>query len=47
MSRPPPRDKLRIFDRVRLLYYVAQSGWGAALEGYADCSDLKFFYFLV
>ncbi|CAN8033077.1 unnamed protein product [Ixodes persulcatus] len=32
----PARDKLRIFDRVRLLYHVAQSGWGAALEGYAD-----------
>ncbi|CAN7975580.1 unnamed protein product [Ixodes persulcatus] len=35
---PPPRDKLRIFDRVRLLYHVAQSGWGAALEGSADPS---------
>ncbi|KAG0425649.1 hypothetical protein HPB47_027202 [Ixodes persulcatus] len=34
----PARDKLRIFDRVRLLYHVAQSGWGAALEGYADPS---------
>ncbi|CAN8025926.1 unnamed protein product [Ixodes persulcatus] len=34
----PPRDKLRIFDRVRLLYHVAQSGWGAALEGYAHPS---------
>ncbi|CAN7948134.1 unnamed protein product, partial [Ixodes pacificus] len=34
----PARDKLRIFDRVRLLYHVAQPGWGAALEGYADPS---------
>ncbi|CAN8018371.1 unnamed protein product, partial [Ixodes persulcatus] len=34
----PARDKLRIFDRVPLLYHVAQSGWGAALEGYADPS---------
>ncbi|CAN7979119.1 unnamed protein product [Ixodes persulcatus] len=37
-SGSPPRNKLRIFDRVRLLYHVAQSGWGAALEGYADPS---------
>ncbi|CAN7982274.1 unnamed protein product [Ixodes pacificus] len=37
----PNRDKLRIFDRVRLLYHVAQSGWGAALDGYADpCASL-------
>ncbi|EEC12632.1 hypothetical protein IscW_ISCW009169 [Ixodes scapularis] len=34
----PNRDKLKIFDRVRLLYHVAQSGWGAALDGYADPS---------
>ncbi|CAN7974654.1 unnamed protein product [Ixodes persulcatus] len=38
----PARDKLRIFDRVRLLYHVAQSGWGAALEGYADPSASLF-----
>ncbi|KAG0436319.1 hypothetical protein HPB47_018020 [Ixodes persulcatus] len=34
----PALDKFRIFDRVRLLYHVPQSGWGAALEGYADPS---------
>ncbi|KAG0443103.1 hypothetical protein HPB47_015285 [Ixodes persulcatus] len=33
-----PRAKLRIFDRVRLLYHVAQGGWTTALEGYADPS---------
>ncbi|KAM7284965.1 hypothetical protein ISCGN_031963 [Ixodes scapularis] len=34
----PPRSKLRVFDRVRLLYHVALSGGGAALDGYADPS---------
>lgn len=24
---------LKVFDRVHLLYHVAQAGWGAALEG--------------
>ncbi|KAM7284584.1 hypothetical protein ISCGN_001678 [Ixodes scapularis] len=38
----PARDKLRIFERVRLLYHVAQSGWGAALQGYADPSASVF-----
>ncbi|KAG0431740.1 hypothetical protein HPB47_021481 [Ixodes persulcatus] len=33
-----PRAKLRVYDRVRLLYHVAQGGWTAALEGYADPS---------
>ncbi|EEC06270.1 hypothetical protein IscW_ISCW003691 [Ixodes scapularis] len=32
------RAKLKIFDRVRLLYHVAQAGWSAALESYADPS---------
>ncbi|CAN8004395.1 unnamed protein product, partial [Ixodes hexagonus] len=33
-----PQTKLRIFDRVRLFYHVAMSGWGQALDGYADPS---------
>ncbi|CAN7948427.1 unnamed protein product, partial [Ixodes hexagonus] len=33
-----PHAKLRVFDRVRLLYHVALSGWGTALNGYADPS---------
>ncbi|KAG0431570.1 hypothetical protein HPB47_021669 [Ixodes persulcatus] len=33
-----PRTKLRIFDRVRLVYHVAQGGWTTVLEGYADPS---------
>lgn len=39
-STPPlkPSAKLRIFDRVRLLYHVALSGWQSALQGYADPS---------
>lgn len=39
-SRPGlrPSAKLRVFDRVRLLYHVALSGWSAALTGYADPS---------
>lgn len=39
-SVPPlrPSAKLRIFDRVRLLYHVALSGWQSALQGYADPS---------
>ncbi|XP_029843620.2 splicing factor, arginine/serine-rich 19-like [Ixodes scapularis] len=37
-SDPPlrPSAKLRVFDRVRLLYHVALTGWQAALQGYAD-----------
>ncbi|XP_040070733.1 uncharacterized protein LOC120843428 [Ixodes scapularis] len=39
-SQPPLRAsaKLRIFDRIRLLYHVALSGWQTALQGYADPS---------
>lgn len=39
-SRPGlrPSAKLRVFDRVRLLYHVALSGWSTALSGYADPS---------
>ncbi|CAN7944898.1 unnamed protein product, partial [Ixodes hexagonus] len=39
-SHPPlaSQTKLRIFDRVRLFYHVAMSGWGQALDGYADPS---------
>lgn len=39
-SYPPlsPQSKLRVFDRVRLLYHVATSGWNTALDGYADPS---------
>ncbi|KAG0433815.1 hypothetical protein HPB47_019571 [Ixodes persulcatus] len=39
-SLPPfrPSAKLRIFDRVRLLYHVELSGWPTALQGYADPS---------
>ncbi|CAN7952073.1 unnamed protein product, partial [Ixodes pacificus] len=39
-SYPPltAQSKLRVFDRVRLLYHVATSGWNAALGGYADPS---------
>lgn len=39
-SFPPmqSQNKLRVFDRVRLLYHVATSGWSAALDGYADPS---------
>ncbi|CAN8014640.1 unnamed protein product, partial [Ixodes persulcatus] len=39
-SFPPlsPQSKLRVFDRVRLLYHVATSGWNATLDGYADPS---------
>ncbi|XP_042149381.1 mucin-2-like [Ixodes scapularis] len=37
-SNPPLRAsaKLRVFDRVRLPYHVALTGWQAALQGYAD-----------
>ncbi|XP_040064112.1 vegetative cell wall protein gp1-like [Ixodes scapularis] len=37
-SDPPLRAsaKLKVFDRVRLLYHVALTGWQAALQGYAD-----------
>ncbi|KAM7310943.1 hypothetical protein ISCGN_007851 [Ixodes scapularis] len=39
-SYPPlaPQSRLRVFDRVRLLYHVATSGWNTALGGYADPS---------
>ncbi|KAM7288270.1 uncharacterized protein ISCGN_028523 [Ixodes scapularis] len=39
-SYPPlaPQSRLRVFDRVRLLYHVATSGWNTALDGYADPS---------
>ncbi|EEC16569.1 hypothetical protein IscW_ISCW013469 [Ixodes scapularis] len=39
-SYPPltAQSKLRVFDRVRLLYHVATSEWNAALDGYADPS---------
>lgn len=37
LSKPGPlrQAKLRIFERIRLLYHVALAGWGAALNGYA------------
>ncbi|EEC02392.1 hypothetical protein IscW_ISCW015990 [Ixodes scapularis] len=35
---PAPQSRLRVFDRVRLLYHVTTSGWNAALDGYADPS---------